>query len=337
MKVGDRMKASNVKLHLNRKSATAYIAAVIAIFLLLTIVVAISTRGDLAQMLSFMRSNYVYSATAPSSTADNAYIQYNAGISFSLSDDANTGLNAEVVMQTADAKYTDLVYWNTERLSNHGVAVSENIANKNRIAVGDKLYSKSIIDGMVYEYTVEAILPSITGTRGTQDAFHTDGVIVMGYDEQYESNMTHTCTVFTAMSTETLALQCSSMPEDIVYKEDEIASSFGRIAPYMAVYFLMTAVSMIIFVVFYVKRIAHNFRRLIMLGFEKKALNRAYYRTISKAVLFTIIITAIISAAAFCNACISVITLAPVVCVMVSEFIAAILTTTLLNRQLWRK
>ena len=190
---------------------------------------------------------------------------------------------------------------------------------------------------MVYEYTIEAILPSITCTRGTQDAFHTDGVIVMGYDEQYESNMTHTCTVFTAMSTETLALQCSSMPEDIVYKEDEIASSFGLIAPYMAVYFLMTAVSMIILVVFYVKRIAHNFRRLIMLGFEKKALNRAYYRTISKAVLFTIIITAIISAAAFCNACISVITLAPVVCVMVSEFIAAILTTTLLNRQLWRK
>ena len=288
-------------------------------------------------MLSFMRSSYVYSATAPSSTADNAYIQYNAGISFSLSDDVKAGLNAEIVMQTADAKYTDLLFWNTERLSNHGVAVSEHIANNNRIAVGDKLYSKNIVDGKVYEYTVEAILPSITYTRGMQDAFRTDGVIVMGYDEQYESNMTHTCTVFTAMPIETLALQCSSMPEDIVYKEDEIASSFGRIAPYMAVYFLMTAVSMIIFVVFFVKRIAHNFRRLIMLGFEKKALNRAYYRTISKAVLFAIIITAIISAAAFCNAGISVITLAPVACVMAAEFIAAILTTTLLNRHLWRK
>ena len=74
-----------------------------------------------------------------------------------------------------------------------------------------------------------------------------------------------------------------------------------------------------------------------MLGFEKKALNRAYYCTIGKAVLFTIIITAIISAAAFCNAGISVITIVPVVCVLTAEFITAIMTTTILNRQLWRK
>ena len=332
------MKASNVKLHLNRKSAAAYTAAFLAIFLLLSIIVAIPTKGDLAQMLSFMRSSYVYSAIiAPSSTADDAYLQYNAGISFSLSADAKAGLNAEIVMQTADAKYTDLVDWNTERLGEYGIAVSGNIANKYRIAVGDKLYSKNIIDGEVYDYTIEAILPAVTYTRGLQDDYHADGVIVMGYDEQYDSNITHTCIVFTAAPIETLALQCSSMPEDIIYKEDEIVSSFGGIAPYMAVYFLVATVSVVIFVVFFVKRIAHNFRRLVMLGFEKKALNRAYYCTIGKAVLLTIIITAIISAAAFCNAGISVITIAPVVCVLTAEFIVANMAATILNRQLWRK
>lgn len=331
------MKASNVKLHLNRKSAAAYTAAFLVIFLLLTIIVAIPTKGDLAQMLSFMRSSYVYSAIAPSSTADDAYLQYYAGISFSLSTDAKTGINAEIVMQTVDAKYTDLVDWNTDRLGEHGIAVSGNIANKYRIAVGDKLYSKNIIDGEMYEYTVEAILPAVTYTRGLQEDYHADGVIVMGYDEQYDSKITHTCIVFTAAPIETLALQCSSMPEDIIYKEDEMASSFGGIAPYMAVYFLVAAISMAIFVMFFVKRIAHNFRRLIMLGFEKKALNRAYYCTIGKAGLLTIVITAIISAAAFCNAGISVITIVPVVCVLTAELISAIMTTTILNRQLWRK
>ena len=331
------MKASNVKLHLNRKSAAAYTAAFLVIFLLLTIIVAIPTKDDLAQMLSFMRSSYVYSAIVPSSTADDAYLQYYAGISFSLSTDAKTGINAEIVMQTVDAKYTDLVDWNTDRLGEHGIAGSGNIANKYRIAVGDKLYSKNIIDGEMYEYTVETILPAVTYTRGLQDDYHADGVIVMGYDEQYDSKITHTCIVFTAAPIETLALQCSSMPEDIIYKEDEMASSFGGIAPYIAVYFLVATISMAIFVMFFVKRIAHNFRRLIMLGFEKKALNRAYYCTIGKVGLLTIVITAIISAAAFCNAGISVITIVPVFCVLTAELISAIVTTTILNRQLWRK
>lgn len=331
------MKESNVKLHLNRKSAAAYTAAFLAIFLLLTIIVAIPTKGDLAQMLSFMRSSYVYSAIAPSSTADDAYLQYNAGISFSLFADAKAGINAEIVMQTADAKYTDVVDWNAERLGEHGIAVSENISNKYKISVGDKLYSKNIIDGEVYEYTVEAILPAVTYTRGLQDDYHADGIIVMGYDEQYASSITNTCIVFTEAPLETLMLQCSSMPKDIIYREDEIASSFGGIAPYMAVYFLAVAVSMVVFVVFFVKRIAHNFRRLVMLGFEKKALNRAYYCTIGKAVLLTISITTIISAAAFCNAGVGVITIAPVVFVLTAEFVAAIIAATILNRQLWRK
>lgn len=331
------MKALNVKLHLNRKSAAAYTAAFLAIFLLLTIIVAVPTKGDLAQMLSFMRSSYVYSAIAPNSIADNAYLQYNAGISFSLSADAKAGINAEIVMQTADAKYTDLVDWNAERLGEHGIAVSGIISNKYRISVGDILYLKSIIDGEVYEYTVEAILPSVTYTRGLQDDYHADGIIVMGYDEQYASRITNTFIVFATAPIETLLLQCSSMPEDIIYREDEIASSFGGIAPYMAVYFLAAAVSIVIFVVFFVKGIAHNFRRLIMLGFEKRALNKAYYCTIGKAVLLTIIVTAIISAAAFCNAGISVITIVPVVCVLTAELISAIMTTTILNRQLWRK
>ena len=331
------MNVSNVKLHLNRKGAMVCIAAFLAIVLLLTIVVAISTNSDLAQIQSFMQSNYVYSATAPSSTASDAYLQYNAGVSFSLSADVKAGLNAETVMQTADAEYTDLVCWNTKQLEKYGIAISANIANDNNLKIGDTLYSKNLVDGEVYEYTIEAILPAITYARGLKDAFNTDGVIVMGYDDQYASNITHTYIIFSAIPIDTLALQCSSMPEDIVYREDEMASSFYSVLPYMIVYFLVVAVSMAVFVVFFVKNVAHNFRRQIMLGFEKKALNRAYYCAIGKAVLLAIIMTALIATTAFCCITINVTTIIPVVCVLIAELVTAALTAMILNRQLWRK
>ena len=68
------MKVSNVRLHMNRKSVIAYIVAILAVFLLLTIIVAVSTKNDLAQISSFMRSSYVYSATSSNSVADDSYL-----------------------------------------------------------------------------------------------------------------------------------------------------------------------------------------------------------------------------------------------------------------------
>lgn len=331
------MKALGVKLHLNQKIAAAYTSAFLVIVLLLTIVAAISTNSDLAQIQSFMQSNYVYSATAPSSTAADAYLQYNAGVSFSLSAEVKSGLNTEIVMQTAEAEYTDLVCWNTKQLEKHGIAISANIANNNNLKIGDALYSKNLVDGEVYEYTIEAILPAITYARGLKETINTDGVIVMGYDEQYASNITHTYIIFSKVPIDSLALQCSSMPEDIVYREDEMAASFYSVLPYMIVYFLVVAVSVAAFVVFFVKNIAHNFRRQIMLGFEKKTLNQTYYCAIGKAVLLAIIMTALIATTAFCCITINVITLIPVVCVLIAELVTAALTAMILNRQLWRK
>ena len=331
------MKVSNVKLHMNRKSVITYMVAILAVFLLLTIIVAVSTKNDLAQINSFMHSNYVYSASSSNSVADDSYLQYDAGISFSLSSEVSSDLNAEIVMQTANSQYTDLLHWNTERLSEHGIAISENIASDNEINIGDKLYSKSIVNGEVHEYTVETILPTIIYTRGLEKPFRADGVIVMGYDNQYASNITHRYIIFTSVPIEDLLLQCSSTPYDIVYREDEIASSFGSIAPYMAVYFLLAAGSIVIFVVQFVNKIAHNYRRLIMLGFEKRALSGAYYCTIGKAVFLVIIINAVISTVAFVDSAICATTIAPVVCVLVVELVAAITTMTILNKRLWRE
>ena len=139
------MKTAGVTLHLCQKIAVTCTIAFVAIFLLLTTIVSISITADLVQLNSLLQSDYVYSATTSSVTADDAYYQYQAGITFSPAEDAKGGINAEVVMQTADSHYTDLVYWNTHRLEQDGVAISANIANENCLEVGDTMFSKNII------------------------------------------------------------------------------------------------------------------------------------------------------------------------------------------------
>ncbi len=315
----------------------AYAMAFIATFLLLTIVVSTVTKDDLAQLNSLVQSNYLYSAKTPSSTANDAYYKYEAGISFSVSEDMRTGVNAEIVMQTADAQYTDLVYWNTRRLGEYSIAISDNIARISGLKAGDTVFSKSVVDGVIREYTVEAILPAASYTRGVKSGFHNEGIIIMGYDEQYASNITHTCIVYATDPIEALATQCSSMPEDIIYKEDEVSSIVKSVAPYIALYILVTAACAVLFVAFIGKEISHNYRRQIALGFDKKVLNNAYYGTIGKIGVPVIAITAIISGVAFGGAGICISAFSPVIDVMVVAIISLVISAVAVNRRLWRR
>ena len=331
------MKTAGVTLHLCQKIAVTCTIAFVAIFLLLTTVVSISITADLVQLNSLLQSDYVYSATTSSVTADGAYYQYQSGITFSPAEDAKGGINAEVVMQTADSHYTDLVYWNTHRLEQDGVAISANIANENCLEVGDTMFSKNIIDGAIHEYTVEAILPAVTYTRGLNDGFHNEGIIVMGFDDQYASSITHSCIVYTKESIEALASQCSSMPEDILYRDDEIGSIIKNTAPYLSVYILVAAVCMFCFVIILAKDVSHNYRRQIILGFEKRAMNNAYYSTIGKTVLPVIGVTAVISGTAFTCSGICIAAFAPAICVTVVELAALFISAAVINGRLWRK
>ena len=79
------MKAFNVNLHLRRKSILGCIAAFMATFLLIALVVSITVGTDMSQLNTLLRSKYEYSATAQRSTLENTYYQYNAGISFTQS------------------------------------------------------------------------------------------------------------------------------------------------------------------------------------------------------------------------------------------------------------
>lgn len=164
------MKAFAANLHPHHKSILGCLVALIATFLLISLVVSIAVGTDMFQLNALSRSKYEYSATAQYSTLENTYYQYNAGISFAATEESQTRLNVEVLMQTEEGPYSDAIYWNTTKLNSDGVAVSENVAERHGLNVGDTIFSKHIVDGTTKAYIIEKILPVVTSARVSEMA-----------------------------------------------------------------------------------------------------------------------------------------------------------------------
>lgn len=289
------MKTVKIKLHLRRKSAIICVAAFMATFLLISLVVSISVGADLSQLNALIHSKYEYSATAQSSTLDNTYLQYTAGISFTMAEDSQTRLNVEVLMQTESSEYTDTIYWNSGKLSKNRIAMSSGIAKRHGLKLGDVVYSKHIVDGTMCEYTIEALVPDISAARIEDNGTYYDGIIIMGYDERYANNISHYSIIFTKESIESVAEKCSEMPTDILYRDNEIFTIAKKIAPYLIIFVSVVVACVVGVVLFLTKALMYNFKRLAMLGAEFKPLNRAYYAISAGVGILLMLLSGIIS------------------------------------------
>ncbi len=326
---------NRIALHAEpRKTIIASLAFTLISFFLMLILI-LSVNKDAIQLNSLLQSDYDYSVTMQDTVRKDDYYQFNAGIEFTLSDDANTSLNADIVMQSKDSLYTDMVSWNAEPLSTNGVAVSENVAKSNNLHIGDKLYSKHIVNGESCEYLIEQLLPEAVSVRVTNDMNHSDGIIIMGYDERYIENITHSSIVFTKDSINDWSTIGS--PENIVYREDEIMSSLRSIIPYLAVLSVISIVTTIALTVLLTKSVLSNFKRLIMLGFDRKQLNKAYYRLVHFAGIIAIIVSLALSGIVFLFIKLSVVKLLTLLLIAFIEIIILHIASNILNKRLWRK
>jgi len=253
--------------------------------ILIGILAILSIGNKLAQLSSLLRSDYEYSATMRDSTLQDDYYQFEAGISYSISSESQSSINAEILMQTGDSLYTTSVNWNAGRLSKYGIAISDGLARRYRLKQGDFLYSKHIVDGAMHEYIIEQILPEVSNTRSFARNNFSEGLIIMGYDEQYAENIIHTSRVYTKTSIDQLSSSASDVPTNIVYRTDEIFAAVWALAPFMLSYLVLSMVVSYVVVYFSNKEIQHNMRRLIILGFNKKDLNNSYYSSIYSACL----------------------------------------------------
>lgn len=328
------MKNRKVNLHINQKRTLLIMAFFSLISFLICFFIGISIGTDCEQLNSLLNSNYEYSVITNEPIGQDDYYQYNAGIYFSLEKDSQTSLNVDVVMQTKDSSYTDNINWNTNVIGNGEVAITKGIAKSNDLKVGDKLYSKHIVDGSVQEYIISQIILDAMNVRASKLRNYSKGIIVMGYDSGYANNVSRINLVFTNMSINDLS---SFAPENIIYREDEISDVYRRIIPYVGVELILTILLCIGLSLFLTKDIEHNFKRQIMLGFEKKKLDAACFRFIYTVGMISILISFMISVlgTVVIGACKIEIVL--LVLIGVIEILAMLLSAFLLNKRLWRR
>lgn len=331
------MKYTSVNLHTEYKRTLLTIVLFSLLSLFLNFLILISLNSDFAQLNSLWCSDYIYSATMKEPVGQDDYYQLNAGICFSLSANAETSLNADVVMQPFKSEYSEQVYWNADQLSTYGLAISKGIAKENDLDIGDKLYSKRVIDGEICEYTVEQIVPEVSNVRVTKQKNYSNGIIIMGYDNVYIDNISKSALVFTKEPIDSLAGKFADMPVNIIYRDNEIFAVCKRLLPYVGIYTLLSAVCTVGLVLFLTKNIKYNFRRLIVLGFSKRELNRAYNRNIGGLGILSIMCVFLTTMIVLCWMKIYQNEVFLLGTISFIDFVTLIITAALSRRRLWRK
>ena len=237
----------------------------------LTVIFVVSAiHNELLDFSSLLNSKYEYSCISVQSVGVDDYYVFNASINYSVLRDSKKSMNVDVLMQTKDSEYTDLVFWRANKLKENEIAISDNIAVKNHISEGDKLYSKHIVTGEIVDYTVKQIVPASTDSRIVNE-YLKDGIIIMGYDAEYVNNLSHKVVLFTKQS-----VNDYKGITEIIYREDEIGIVLFEMLPYIIIAIIVTGIVFFLLMVLIGNSISCNFRRLVIIGVSKRILNTMY-------------------------------------------------------------
>lgn len=303
---------------------------------LIGVFAAISVNRYYAQLNSLLNSDYEYSVTSRNPLSQDSYYQFNAGINYSVSSESDTSLNADILMQSEETQYTKSVDWNARKLDTYGVAVSEGIAKAENLKVGDKIFSKHIVDGEIHSYTIEQILPDIIFKRVSSERTYSDGLIIMGTDDKYVDNISHSFVSYTNTPIEELARELSEVPENILYRSDEILTIVKEMIPYLVLFLLLSVVMAVMLTRQLTKEIKHNFRRLMTLGYAKNQLDASYLKHICRNSIPSVLIALITSIGASVVFGVNTVKVAVMLSIHLAEVVTILLSAIFLKRCLWR-
>lgn len=331
------MENKKVNLHADSKRILVLIVFTTAVLTLLTIVAAVAENDDSAQLAAIIRSNYEYSAVANNAVDQDNYYQFNAGISFMTEADAETSINADIVMQSENVDYTKNVYWNAGRLGRKEIAITRNIARSEKLKIGDALFSKNVVNGKVYEYTIREIIPEISTVRRGDDISSFSGVIIAGYDNEYISNINHTNLMFTNETIDGLSQEISETPSKLLYRNEEIANICKTLLPMTLLFVILQSTGVAILGLLLNNNVESNFHRFIILGYNKIDLDMTYRYFMMGIGLIPILVNLI-----FALIFIAIWKLNPCGIFIVGitfllEAMTLFISEAMLNRRLWRK
>lgn len=328
------MKELRVDFHISWKRTLFLIASFSLVSAILCFFVAISVKSNLMQLNSLLHSDYLFSATVEETKEPDVYFQYSAGIGFSITADSKTGINADVIMQTAESGYTDLIFWNAGKMAGNEVAISKGIAKAYGLKVGDCIYSKHIVDGIVHEYSVNQVLPDVASVR-TQG--FTDGIIIMGYDPSYIDNVMHSTLLFTNEDINVLLKKNSGTLANIVYREDEIKKVCREMMPYYGFLVVLSIIITIGICIILKKSIVYNFKRLVILGFDQGGLNKSLCSLVFGTGIVSIMVSFVLSMAVLGIIGFNVVTVMLLIFVVIVECITLLIGGAFIKGQLWRQ
>lgn len=270
------MKNKRINLHIDQKRACVIMLSFALMLTFVGFFTLLTVGRDFSQLSSLLKSGYEYSVIANNTFPKDDYLKFDAGIGFSTKTDGQSSINAEILMQSSSSQYTELVDWNAKRLSKYGIAITKGISRQYRINVGDKLYSKHIVDGTIREYVIEQIIPEVLCIRTHNGRSITEGIIIMGYDSDYDNNLMHSNIIYTKTPIEELASSTSEMPTNIVYRTDELLSVTQKLIPYLLIILLLSVSITFGHVTSTTREVKYNIQRMIVLGFDKHGLDSSF-------------------------------------------------------------
>lgn len=330
------MKDKRVNLHMDQRRTlviTVFFSLAALFFNLLAVILLTPTY---AQLSSLLNSKYEYSVTLNKSEENDSYYHFNAGIDFSLSEDLKSSVNAEVLMQTENFNYTEGVNWNASKLGNNEVAISKGLARSNHLQLGDKIYSKNVVDGTLHEYVIKEIIPGILNVRFAEHRTYSDGVIVMGYEELYPENISYDYIVYTNLPISELASKTNDAPQNILYRSDEMGVAVKELTPYLVLFVFAGVIATTLSIILLSKGITHNYKRLVSLGYSRKAMQTSYNRTVCLKILTALCIGCVGSFAILYLLQYLQTSLLIVGIITLFEFVTLFITASLIKKKLWR-
>ncbi len=331
------LKKSIVNLHISRKRTLSIIASFSLISTMICFFVILSVRNNTKQLYSLYKSEYLYSALVDNSNEPNSYLVFNAGINFATKADSKTGMNTDVIMQTADSSYTKLVSWNTEKMKEDEVAITAGIAKSYGLKEGDFVYSKNVVDGSIHDYLISHILLDATSARKRTGIGTTDGIIIMGYDSNYANNVKHNTLLFTNSDINLLSEKSAGTLTDILYREDEIIDECCKIFPYYSILVILS-IALTLSIAIYLKKSAKcSFKRLITLGFDKRGLNRSLFALIFRTGIVSIVLSIFLCLIICGMLGLNTVEFLLLLSVIIIECITLTIAEAIIKRQLWRQ
>ena len=253
-----------------------YFIIVMSYTLLLTLAIGcIFTQSDqIYKQLEFYHENsYQYAYEFSNSVEQNNYLKCSSVYFYSDNTTAKS-IHGDCFMALADSEYNQgTPLKTTSSLNAREIAISGNLAQKHGLSKGSVVYSNHHIKNKIEAYTVVEILPVCYGiSRVDFDINY--GVILMGYDRDYQENTDYSYVAFFDDDPYKSLQLTNAGLIDIKVKETFESSLLQRLMVWQCIILLGVAAFTVLYSVVHWKCQKGYYSRLSMFGCQPKSIKR---------------------------------------------------------------